>query len=227
MPHSTPEKRAAYLAATRERRVQRQKEYNDTHSTDREAWRRANIEKVREMERARYASDLEASRAKDRADYQKHKEKRQAKSRAYGRSPATQQPLYSIWTGIKTRCFNPKAKDYPRYGGRGIGMCDRWRDSYTAFEADMLPGYVPGLTIERIQNDSDYAPENCRWATPKEQSRNQRINIYVDTPWGRMLLVEAAERAGLSYFLVWRRHKKGADLFAPITPRRDRWRGIW
>lgn len=220
MPHNTPEKRAAYLAATKERREAREQVYRDANKqriSDRDrAARAADPEKARAKERADYAANAEQERARDRAWYQANAEKMRAKSRAYGRSPARDQPLYSVWTGMKTRCLNPKNKDYANYGGRGIGICPRWRDSYAAFEADMLPTYLPGLTLERIDNASDYAPENCRWATRGEQNRNWRHNVYVDTPWGHMLLVDAAAKSGINPITMYWRHRHGRDLFKPV-----------
>ncbi|MGJ0429606.1 hypothetical protein [Methylobacter sp.] len=81
--------------------------------------------------------------------------------------------IYRTWDGAKRRCTNPTNKDYKNYGGRGIKMCDRWVNSFENFYKDM--GDKPsGFQLDRINNDGDYSPENCKWSTPKENSNNRR-----------------------------------------------------
>lgn len=88
--------------------------------------------------------------------------------------------LYGIYSSIKTRCYAKDDPHYERWGGRGIKMCDEWFNSYESFkEWAMNNGYADNLTIERIDNDGDYCPDNCRWATVKEQARNKRNNRYL------------------------------------------------
>jgi hypothetical protein len=107
--------------------------------------------------------------------------------RSHGHS---QSPEHAAWRDMKSRCMNPKVKCYPRYGGRGIAVCERWM-SFDNFLADMgfLPG--PGYTIERNNSNGNYEPSNCRWATKLEQARN-RAGVY--TPDEDAIIRDLASR---------------------------------
>ena len=100
------------------------------------------------------------------------------------------------WMNMLQRCYNPKCKKYPRYGGRGIRVCDQWRASFAAFLRDM--GEPPtGKTLDRKDNDGDYELGNCRWATPKEQNRNKGNNRLLTAFGVTKMLVEWAEDTGI------------------------------
>lgn len=101
------------------------------------------------------------------------------RNRTHGERSYHPTPEYRTWRAMRARCSNPKLKEYPRYGGRGITVCERWQ-SYENFLADM--GRRPSLqyTIDRIDVNDGYFKENCRWATAQEQSRNRTNNVLIE-----------------------------------------------
>lgn len=115
----------------------------------------------------------------------------------------TKTRLYSIWNHMKQRCGNPKDSNYKYYGERGIEVCEEWKSDYSLFEKWALSnGYTDELTIDRIDNDGNYCPENCRWTTMEVQvnnKRNRRPNLYITYKGETLSIKDAAEKYGISY----------------------------
>lgn len=121
---------------------------------------------------------------------------------------ATGTTEYQCWALIKGRCLNPKNPCFKDYGGRGIGMCEKWQSSFPSFLRDM--GKRPaGGEIERINNDGDYEPGNCRWATHQEQCWNRRSNRIIDHNGQSLPFTEWARRYGIPKTTLHSRLKRG------------------
>jgi hypothetical protein len=115
---------------------------------------------------------------------------------------------HRIWRGMKTRCFNVNHPAYGDYGGRGITVCDQWKDSFEAFLSDM--GECPeGHSIDRANNDGNYEPGNCRWASRSEQARNTRRNRIITYRGESKTLTEHAQDAGIPMKDLWARLESG------------------
>lgn len=120
--------------------------------------------------------------------------------------------LYQEWQGMKSRCFNRNNARWERYGGRGITVCEEWSNDFQSFrDWAVANGYRDDLTLDRIDNDGSYCPENCRWATQKQQSRNRRTNIDVTIGNSTRTLMEWCEIFGLEYKTVYARYKRNGD----------------
>lgn len=87
--------------------------------------------------------------------------------------------MWYTWVGMYSRCYYKSDYSYKHYGGRGIIVCERWKNSFKSFSQDMRKGYKKGLSIDRINVNGNYEPSNCRWATMKEQRANCRTSLYV------------------------------------------------
>jgi hypothetical protein len=105
---------------------------------------------------------------------------------------------YDLWRGMKDRCYNPNHSAYEYYGGRGVTVCDRWRHSFENFLADMGPRPSTKHSIDRIDTSGSYSPENCRWATQRQQMRNTRSNHYLTYNGKTLMVSEWAEELGIS-----------------------------
>jgi hypothetical protein len=127
--------------------------------------------------------------------------------------------LYRVYNGIKNRCYNKNEPSYPHYGGRGIKICDEWTSDFTTFrEWAITHGYDESLpssqcTIERIDVNGDYSPENCRWASLREQGWNKRNTHYVEYGGKRVSVAEASELSGVNAKTIYTRLSRGHDPF--------------
>lgn len=134
------------------------------------------------------------------------KQKASALSKTHGESRSR---LYKIWKGMRNRCYNPNAKAYKNYGGRGIRVCEAWQQ-YEAFRDWALSsGYEDHLTIERKDCDGMYDPENCKWVTLPDQGKNTRKNRYIEYDGKVMTLAEWSRALGGGPNLVTTRLQRG------------------
>ncbi|HWL06770.1 MAG TPA: hypothetical protein VNQ99_17840 [Xanthobacteraceae bacterium] len=118
-------------------------------------------------------------------------------------------PEYRAWNNARSRCYREKDRKYPLYGGRGIAMCDEWRRSFSAFFADMGPRPSPNHTLDRIDNNGNYEPGNCRWATSIEQNNNRRFNRHIHLNGRRLTVSEAARETGIPHATILSRLDAG------------------
>jgi hypothetical protein len=118
-------------------------------------------------------------------------------------------PEYSVWRGIKARCTYPSMDAYPYYGGRGIKVCPRWRESFAAFLEDMGPRPSPAHSIERINGDGDYEPSNCCWASRAQQSRNRASNVLLTLRGETKTVAEWAVVSLVSQKAIYKRLERG------------------
>jgi len=116
---------------------------------------------------------------------------------------------YRSWTAMKTRCLNKNSSNYLMYGGRGIFICDRWIENFEYFLSDM--GYAPSdkHSIERVDNNSGYFKENCKWANIKEQCKNRRNNRWYEINGERMIIVDWAKKLKISHTTINQKINKG------------------
>jgi hypothetical protein len=118
---------------------------------------------------------------------------------------------YRVYQAMLARCYRETSPDWPRYGGRGIEVCARWRESFQNFYADM-GNRPPGMSLDRIDVDGHYAPENCRWATPREQAQNRRKNRPLTFNGETKCLTQWARDTGIPYSTLFNRLKFGWPL---------------
>lgn len=130
--------------------------------------------------------------------------------------------LYQVWMGMKARCYNENACKYPRYGGRGIVICDEWLNDFMSFyNWSMENGYKEDLTIDRINNDGNYEPSNCRWVTLKQQSNNRSTNVNIKYDKYNYNLNQWGEILRLSHSVLSHRYHNKYDILEMLTKRTD------
>jgi len=139
------------------------------------------------------------------------------------RSPSAE---YGSWCNMLARCYQPTRINYADYGGRGISVCARWRQSFEAFLHDMGPKPSARHSLDRISSNGDYEPENCRWATRKQQARNRRGVHLIRLSTGEVMVVpEAAKKFGINPATLRRRLKDGWRHDDAVVPPTSRARG--
>ena len=128
--------------------------------------------------------------------------------------------IYKTWRCMKARCYNPNTPRFENYGGRGIKICDEWKNDFEIFyNWALLNGYDDSLTIERIDNDGDYTPDNCKFATIKEQCNNRRSNIVIQIDENKYTLSQISETLNINYSALnarYQRGDRGLDLIRPL-----------
>lgn len=130
-----------------------------------------------------------------------------------GREPVHglwQHPAYRRWASMRARCYSPSQDSFPQYGGRGIGVCEEWRESPTAFCAWAdASGFSANLQLDRIDNDGDYSPANCRWVTPSRNANNRRSSRHITLRGERLTFAEAGAKTGVKPSVAAKRLKRG------------------
>lgn len=120
--------------------------------------------------------------------------------------------VYQQWEGMKKRCNNPHHVAYKNYGGRGISVCDEWNKSFASYYKWLIDnGYKDGLTIERIDNDGDYCPENCTLISRAEQQKNRRICINMTYNGQTKILADWSRESGIPYAHILKRYHENPD----------------
>lgn len=129
--------------------------------------------------------------------------------------------IYNIYAGMKKRCFSITQKDFKNYGGRGITVCDEWKNDFlTFYNWAIKNGYNDTLTLDRINYNRNYCPENCRWATPKEQANNKRSNLILNYNNESHNVTQWAEKLNIPRHLIYQRIYAGWKTNEVLSGRR-------
>ncbi len=125
--------------------------------------------------------------------------------------------LFRIWMGMKTRCYNPNVVEYPRYGGKGVVICEEWKNFEAFHNWALTNGYQENLSIDRKELSGNYEPSNCRWVTDKVQCRNRTSSRIIDFNGQQKTLVEWAEINSMSINCLFERLKRGWSIEKALT----------
>lgn len=118
--------------------------------------------------------------------------------------------LYRVWASMRDRCTLVSSQAFKYYGGRGIAVCDEWRESFqTFYDWAIDNGYCEGLSIDRINVDGNYEPSNCRWVSKKNQANNKQNNICIEYNGETHTIAEWANILGINYITLWMRFRRG------------------
>lgn len=129
----------------------------------------------------------------------------------------TRTPEHRAWLAMKNRCHNPRGEKFKYYGGRGIVVCDRWRNSFLDFLADMGPRPSSKHSLDRKEVNGNYEPSNCRWASKLEQVRNTRSNVVAIINGERVHITDASRNLGMCRSSIKERMKKGWSIERAFT----------
>ena len=135
----------------------------------------------------------------------------------YGDMSKKRQRLYTIWFKMIKRCEDPNTKQYNGYGGRGVGICEEWHNFDVFFEWAIENGYEDNLSIDRIDNDGNYEPLNCRWADRETQANNTRTNVKIEMDGETHTIAEWARIFNMKYITLYSRLLKGYSLKEAVT----------
>lgn len=164
------------------------------------------------------ASDLSNNKTRSCGCYQK--ESRYSHTLRHGNTCGRSSTItYASWQSMIKRCYNKKGKCYKNYGGRGITVCDRWTEEKTGFVNFLLDmGECPkGLTLDRIENNGNYEPGNCRWATYIEQANNTRNNRFLEYNGKKLTIAQWSRETGINRYALRDRLKRGWSIEDSLT----------
>ena len=117
--------------------------------------------------------------------------------------------LYAIWVSMRNRCNNAGSTNYKWYGGRGVKVCSEWNWFPNFQKWALANGYAEQLTIDRVNGDGNYGPDNCRWSTMKEQNNNRRDNLWINIDGQAKTIPQWSDLSGVSQSTIWERVRRG------------------